>query len=130
VNDSNAGARGAGAWRGAPFRHAAFLAAIGACFAGHPSQAQELYTVTYRDADIRMVVEQVQQVINRPMIVDPRVRAQLTILSNAPITADAFYQTFLAALEVHGLVAREAGNAIMIGPSDTTQPQSTRENRE
>ena len=47
---------------------------------------------------------------------DERARARLTILSNGPITAEAFYRTFIAALEVHGLVARESGNTIMIVP--------------
>ena len=130
MNDSNAGARGAGAWLGAPVRYAAFLAAIWACFAGPPSLAQELYTVTYRDADLRTVAEQVQQVINRPIVIDPRVRGQVTILSNEPITADAFYRTFLAALEVHGFVARESGNTILIVPIGGTQSQRIQENRE
>jgi general secretion pathway protein D len=118
VNDSNAGARGGGAWRRAPLRHAALCAAIWACSFAASAQPQQpvLYTANYRDADIRMVVEQVQQVIGRPIIIDPRVRAQVTILSNAPMTADAFYQTFLAALEVHGFIPLESGNAIMIVP--------------
>ena len=119
MNHSNAGAHGrAGAWRRAPLRHAALYAAIWACFVGDSSQAQQdlLYTANYRDADIRMVVEQVQQVIGRTIIVDPRVRAQLTIFSSQPMTADAFYQTFLAALEVHGFIALESGNSIMIVP--------------
>ena len=119
MSHSNAGARGAGARRRAPLRHAALCAAAWACFGGG-AQAQPqqpvLYTANYREADIRMVVEQVQQVIGRPIIIDPRVRAQLTILSNAPMTADAFYRTFLAALEVHGFIPLESGNNIMIVP--------------
>jgi general secretion pathway protein D len=119
VNDPDAGARSrAGAWRCASLRHAALSIAIWACFVAGPSQAQQeiLYTANYRDADIRMVTEQVQQVIGRPIIIDPRVRAQLTILSNAPMTADAFYRTYLAALEVHGFIPLESGNNIMIVP--------------
>ena len=110
----------AGAWRRAPLRQAALCAAIWACFVGGSTQAQPqqpvLYTANYREADIRMVTEQVQQVIGRPIILDPRVRAQLTILSNAPMTADAFYRTYLAALEVHGYIPLESGNNIMIVP--------------
>jgi general secretion pathway protein D len=117
VNDSNAGARGAAAWRRTPLRQAALYAAIWACFVGAARAQQELlYTANYRDADIRMVTEQVQQVIGRPIIIDPRVRAQVTILSNAPMTADAFYRTYLAALEVHGFIPLESGNTIMIVP--------------
>jgi general secretion pathway protein D len=103
----------------APLRRAALCASILACFAGGESQGQQqpvLYTANYREADIRMVIEQVQQVIGRPIIIDPRVRAQLTVLSNAPMTADAFYRTFLASLEVHGFVALESGNSIQIVP--------------
>jgi general secretion pathway protein D len=118
VNHSNAGARSAGAWRRAPMKQAALFAAIWACCLGSQLHAQQesLYTVSYRDADIRTVVEQVQQAIGRPIILDPRARAQVTILSNAPMTADAFYRTFVAALEVHGFVPRDSGNTIMIVP--------------
>ena len=73
-------------------------------------------TANYREADIRMVAEQVQQVIGRPIIIDPRVRAQVTVLSNAPMSPDAFYRLFLSALEVHGFVALDSGNAIQIVP--------------
>ena len=119
MNPSKAGPSGrpgASAFR--PLRHVALCAAICACFAGSQSYAQQetLYTANYREADIRMVVEQVQQVTGRTIIIDPRVRAQLTVLSNAPMTADAFYQTFLASLEVHGFVALESGDSIMIVP--------------
>jgi general secretion pathway protein D len=119
VNHSNAGARSAAASRRAPLRRAALFAAIATCFlGGAQAQPQQptLYTANYRDADIRMVTEQVQQVIGRPIIIDPRVRAQLTILSNAPMTAEAFYRTYLAALEVHGFIPLESGNNIMIVP--------------
>jgi len=118
VNPPKAGPSGRrSAWRFAPLRHVALYAAIWACFAGGSSAQQEvLYTANYREADIRMVVEQVQAVIGRPIIIDPRVRAQLTVLSNAPMNAEAFYQTFLAALEVHGFIPLESGNTIMIVP--------------
>jgi general secretion pathway protein D len=79
-------------------------------------QATQQLTPNYRDADIRVVAEQVQQVIGKPIIVDPRVRAQVTVLSNSPMSPDAFYQLFLTMLEVHGYVALNAGNAIQIVP--------------
>ncbi len=102
----------------ASWRLAAFGAALSALLAAGELRAQQetLYTANYREADIRMVVEQVQAVIGRPIILDPRVRAQVTVLSNAPMSADAFYQTFLAMLEVHGFIALESGPNIMIVP--------------
>jgi general secretion pathway protein D len=89
-------------------------AAVFAALSGARVQAQ--VTANYREADIRMVAEQVQQVIGRPIIIDPRVRAQVTVLSNGPMSEDAFYRLFLSALEVHGFVALDSGNAIQIVP--------------
>lgn len=102
----------------APLRDAVLGIAVSVLLFGGELRAQQetLYTANYREADIRMVVEQVQQVIGRPIILDPRVRAQVTVLSNAPMPEDAFYQTFLAMLEVHGFVALESGPNIMIVP--------------
>ena len=80
------------------------------------AQAQQQFTANYRDADIRAIVDQVSQIIGRPIIIDPRVRAQVTVYSNAPLSRDAFYQLFVAMLEVHGFVPLESGNAIEIVP--------------
>jgi general secretion pathway protein D len=80
-----------------------------------PDQGPQL-TANYRESDIRVVADQVQQVIGRPIIIDPRVRAQVTVLSNAPMSPAAFYQLFLATLEVHGFVALDSGDAIQIVP--------------
>jgi general secretion pathway protein D len=73
-------------------------------------------TPNYRDADIRVVAEQVAQVIGRTIIVDPRVRAQVTVLSNAPMSPAAFYRLFQSVLEVHGFVALDSGDALQIVP--------------
>jgi general secretion pathway protein D len=80
-----------------------------------PPQGPQL-TPNYRDADIRVVADQVQQVIGRTIIVDPRVRAQVTVLANAPMTPDAFYKLFESVLNVHGFVALDSGSAIEIVP--------------
>lgn len=108
------------AWRLArPSRRGTVLcASILVCLGGSVGQAQQgpQLTVNYREADIRMVTEQVQAVIGRPIIIDPRVRAQVTVLSNEPMSPDAFYRTFLSMLEVHGFVALDSGNAIQIVP--------------
>jgi len=102
-----------------PLQRALLYAAIAGLLAGPPVQAQQQgpqLTPNYRDADIRMVAEQVQQVIGRTIIVDPRVRAQVTVLSNSPMSPDAFYRLFLSTLEVHGFAALDSGGAIQIVP--------------
>jgi len=93
---------------------AAFLGlAMGVSTAVH---AQPQYTANYRDADIRAIIDQVAQITGKTIIVDPRVRAQVTVFSNGPLSADAFYQLFVAMLEVHGFVPLESGGAIEVVP--------------
>ena len=45
---------------------------------------------------------------------DPRVNADVTLLSYTPMSPDAFYDAFLATLEVHGYAALEAGDVVKI----------------
>ena len=78
-------------------------------------------TPNYKDADLGQVIEAVSQVTGKNFIVDPRVRAQVTMLSNTPMGADAFYEAFLAILQVHGFVAVPSGSIIKILPDATAR---------
>jgi general secretion pathway protein D len=73
-------------------------------------------TPNFKDADITQIIEAVSMATGKNFIVDPRVRAQVTMLSSTPMTPDQFYQAFLAILQVHGFVAVPAGNIIKIVP--------------
>ena len=78
-------------------------------------------TPNYKDADIGQVIEAVSQVTGKNFIVDPRVRAQVTMLSNTPMSPDAFYEAFLAILQVYEFVAVPSGNVIKILPAATSR---------
>ncbi|MFM7396827.1 MAG: type II secretion system secretin GspD [Gammaproteobacteria bacterium] len=73
-------------------------------------------TPNFKDAEITQVIEAVAASTGRSIIVDPRVRAQVTMLSSTPMTPEAFYEAFLALLQVHGFVAVPSGNVIKIIP--------------
>jgi general secretion pathway protein D len=90
----------------------------GAAPAQQPAQGQQQTTITpaFRDADLTQIIEAVSQITGKTFIVDPRVRAQVTILSSTPMSPEAFYETFLSILQVHGFVAVPAGNSIKIIP--------------
>jgi general secretion pathway protein D len=81
------------------------------------AQAQDQQiTPSFRENDIRVVIEGVQAVTGRPMIVDPRVRANVTLYNSTPLTPDEFYQLFLQMLEVHGYMAIESDGVTQILP--------------
>ena len=73
-------------------------------------------TPNFKDADITQIIEAVGMATGKNFIIDPRVRAQVTMLSSTPMTPDQFYQAFLAILQVHGFVAVPAGNVVKIVP--------------
>ena len=84
---------------------------------------QATITPNYKDADIRQVIEAVGEITGRNFVLDPRVKAQVTMLSSTPMTPDAFYEAFLSILQVHGFATVPTENAIKIIP-DATAKQS------
>ncbi len=81
------------------------------------AQAQQAaITPNYRNVDISTVIEAVSAVTGKNFIVDPRVKASVTMVSNTPLSADAFYEAFLSILQVYGYVALPAGDVIKILP--------------
>jgi len=82
-----------------------------------PARAQQAtVTPNYKDADIRQVIEAVGEVTGKNFILDPRVKAQVTMLSSAPMSPEAFYEAFLSILSVYGFVAVPSGDVIKILP--------------
>jgi general secretion pathway protein D len=83
--------------------------------AQNANSAQRI-TPNFKDADITQIAEAVSAATGKNFILDPRVRAQVTMLSSTPMSPDAFYQAFLSILQVHGFVALPAGKVIKIVP--------------
>ncbi len=83
-----------------------------ACQAQGTVQQAVSITPNFKDADIQQIVQAVAAATGKSFIVDPRVRAQVTMYSSAPMTPPAFYQAFLSILEVYGFIAVPSGNNI------------------
>ncbi len=84
-----------------------------------PQQPQEGATITpnYKDADLTQIIAAVGEVTGKNFIIDPRVNAKVTMLSSTPMSPAAFYEAFLAVLQVYGYVAVPAGKVIKIVPN-------------
>src|SRR3984885_10010058 len=74
-------------------------------------------TPNYKDADLSQIIQAVAEVTGKNFIIDPRVNAKVTMLSATPMTPAAFYEAFLAVLQVYGYVAVPAGKVIKIIPN-------------
>jgi general secretion pathway protein D len=78
-------------------------------------QAQRI-TPNFKDADITQIAEAVSAATGKNFIIDPRVRAQVTMLSSTPMSPEAFYEAFLSILQVYGFIAVPSGNVVKILP--------------
>ena len=99
-------------------------------------------TPNYKDADLSQIIQAVSEVTGKNFIIDPRVNAKVTMLSATPMSPAAFYEAFLAVLQVYGYVAVPAGKVIKIIPNtdarqlpsidlpnDVSSPPRTRSSR-
>jgi beta-lactamase regulating signal transducer with metallopeptidase domain len=84
--------------------------------------AVDRLTPNFKDADLSQVAAAVQLATHLTIIVDPRVRARLTMRSTMPMTPEAFYQAFQEILGTRGFVAMPVGptgNVIRLLPGAT-----------
>lgn len=101
---------------GAAFGPAVLLSVLLGLAAAPVTAQDTTITPNYKDADIRQVIEAVGEVTGRNFVLDPRVKAQVTMLSAAPMSPEAFYEAFLSILQVYGFVAVPSGDVVKILP--------------
>jgi general secretion pathway protein D len=92
--------------------------ALAILLAGSLASAQQTQRITpnFKDADITQVAEAVAAATGKNFIIDPRVRAQVTMLSSTAMSPQAFYEAFLSILQVYGFIALPQGNVVKIMP--------------
>ncbi len=73
-------------------------------------------TLNLKDADIRALISTVSKFTGKNFIIDPRVKAKVTVISANTLTPEAVYEVFLSVLQVHGYAAVPTGSVIKIVP--------------
>ncbi len=84
-------------------------------------RAQEGVMLNLKDADLRSLIETVAEVTGTNFVVDPRVKAKITVISAKPMNEDEVYQVFLSVLQVHGYAAVPVGEVVKIVPDITAK---------
>ncbi|BAP54886.1 general secretion pathway protein D [Thioploca ingrica] len=75
--------------------------------------------------DINQLIDLISEVTHKTFIVDPRVKGEITVISNQPMNSDQVYEVFLSILGVHGFAAIPTGNVIKIVPDNLAKSQNT-----
>ncbi len=79
--------------------------------------AQETWMVNFKDTDIQQVIKFVADATGKTIVVDPKVRGQVRVISQEPVGADELYQLFLSVLDVQGFTAVESGGVVRVVPN-------------
>jgi general secretion pathway protein D len=77
----------------------------------------ENVTLNLNNSDINAVITTVSKITGRNVLVDPRVKGKVTIISAHPMEKKELYEVFLSILEVHGYAAIDDGKVVKIIPN-------------
>lgn len=81
-------------------------------------------TVNFVNADIEGVSRAMGAILDRQIVVDPRVKGTITLYSEQPLTAREAYLNFLAALRGQGFAVVEASGLLKVVPEAEAKLQT------
>ena len=81
------------------------------------SQQEESWTINLKGADIREFIDQVAQISGQTFVVDPRVKGQVSVVSNTALNLTEVYQLFLSVMATHGFSVITQGDQARIVPN-------------
>jgi general secretion pathway protein D len=89
-------------------RRALIALALAAAVPPTPVSAQ--YVVNFRDADVRVFIEDAARVTGRTFIVDPAVAGKVSVVTQRPLSRSEYFELFLSTLRANGLIAVPLAN--------------------
>jgi general secretion pathway protein D len=78
---------------------------------------EQTWTINFKDTELEEVVRFVAQVTGKTIIVDPKAKGRVQVISSQPLNQQQLYDLFLSILDVNGFTAIESGGVIKILPS-------------
>jgi len=85
----------------------------------------EPVTLNFAGADIEAVARTMATITGRNVVVDPRVKGQLTLVTERAVTPAAAFQQFLAALRLQGFTVVEAAGLYKVVPEADAKLQAS-----
>ena len=99
----------------------ALLAAAPVMAAISTSAFAQTWKINLRDADLTAFINEVADITGTNFAVDPRVRGNVTVISNKPLNKNEVYDLFLGVLNVNGVVAVPSGNTVKLVPDSNVK---------
>ena len=74
---------------------------------------------TAKNIDIHQFITQISTITGKTFVVDPKLRGQVTVISDTPLDQEGVYELFLSVLRLQNYTAVPSGNLIKIQQSAT-----------
>ncbi len=87
-------------------------------------RASEPVTLNFANADIEAVARTMATITGRNVVVDPRVKGQITLVTENAVAPAAAFQQFLAALRLQGFTVVESGGLYKVVPEADAKLQT------
>lgn len=87
-------------------------------------QSNEPVTLNFANADIEAVARTIATITGRNVVVDPRVKGQLTLVTDKPVPPQTAFQQFLAALRLQGFTIVESAGLYKVVPEADAKLQA------
>lgn len=81
----------------------------------------QTWKINLRDADLAAFINEVADITGKNFAVDPRVRGNVTVISNKALNKSEVYDLFLGVLNVNGVVAIPSGNTVKLVPDSNVK---------
>ena len=91
---------------------------------GSSVQSNEPVTLNFANADIEAVARTIATITGRNVVVDPRVKGQLTLVTDKPVPPNTAFQQFLSALRLQGFTIVESAGLYKVVPEADAKLQS------
>lgn len=103
---------------------AAALLACGGVSAQTAARSNEPVTLNFNGAEIEAVARSMATITGRNVVVDPRVKGTMTLISEKPLSPSQAFQQFLAALRLQGFTVVEAAGLYKVIPEADAKLQT------
>ena len=80
------------------------------------TNGEPTFTVNFKDTDIQEIIKFVADVTGKTIVVDPRVKGRVKVISNRQVDKHGLMELFRSVLEVHDFMVVEVGDVVRIIP--------------
>ncbi len=87
------------------------------CLAWVPVAVAEQWKINFNETEINELVKFVADATGLTIVVDPKVKGKVKVISTKAVNTEELYELFLSILEVHGFAAVKSGEVLRIVPT-------------